>query len=111
MPNDFSVISGNDDSIVPLLSLGGTGVISVLSNVYPKAVHSMCEAYFKGDTKYAKELQLKYANFIKLLFKETNPMPVKDAMNILGFDVGTCRLPLTTVLEDTHELLKAELLT
>ena len=110
VPKDFSVVSGNDDSIVPLLSLGGTGVISVLSNVYPKAVHDMCEAYFKGDTKYAKDLQIKYSNFIQLLFKEVNPMPVKDAMNILGFDVGNCRLPLTTVLEDTHERLKSELL-
>lgn len=110
VPSNFSVISGNDDTIVPLLSLGGTGVISVLSNVYPKAVHDMCEAYFNGDTKYAKDLQIKYTNFIKLLFKETNPMPVKDAMNLLGFDVGNCRLPLTKVLEDTHELLKEELL-
>lgn len=110
LPKDFSIISGNDDSIVPLLSLGGSGVISVLSNIYPKAVHDMCKAFFNGDTKYAKDLQIKYANFIKLLFKEVNPMPVKDAMNILGFDVGNCRLPLTTVLEDTHELLKTEIL-
>ena len=110
VPKSFSVISGNDDSIVPLLSIGGVGVISVLSNVYPKEVHKMCEAYFAGDIKYAKDLQLKYANFIKLLFKEVNPMPVKDAMNILGFNVGLPRLPLTTVLEDTHELLKTELL-
>lgn len=110
VPKDFCVISGNDDSIIPLLSLGGTGVISVLSNVYPKAVHSMCEAYFNGDTKYAMELQLKYANFIQLLFKEVNPIPVKDAMNILGFDVGSPRLPLTEVSDETHELLKTELL-
>lgn len=110
VPANFSVISGNDDTIVPLLSLGGTGVISVLSNVFPKDVRTMCEAYMSGDVKYAKDLQLKYADFIKLLFKEVNPMPVKDALNILGFDVGTCRLPLTDVLEDTHELLKSELL-
>ena len=110
VPSNFSVISGNDDTIVPLLSLGGTGVISVLSNVFPKDVHTMCKAYMNGDVKYAKDLQLKYAEFIKLLFKEVNPMPVKDALNILGFDVGTCRLPLTDVLENTHELLKAELL-
>lgn len=109
-PSNFSVISGNDDTIVPLLSLGGAGVISVLSNVFPKDVHNMCESYFNGDVKYAKDLQIKYAEFIKLLFKEVNPMPVKDALNILGFDVGTCRLPLTDVLEDTHELLKSELL-
>lgn len=110
VPANFSVISGNDDSIVPLLSLGGTGVISVLSNVFPKDVHTMCEAYMSGDVKYAKDLQLKYAEFTKLLFKEVNPMPVKDALNILGFDVGPCRLPLTGILEDTHELLKSELL-
>lgn len=110
VPKDFAVVSGNDDTIVPLLSLGGTGVISVLSNVYPKDVHNMCKAYFEGDLKYAKDLQLKYVNFVKLLFKEVNPMPVKDALNILGFNVGKCRLPLTTVLEDTHELLKTELL-
>lgn len=70
----------------------------------------MCKAYFEGDTNYAKDLQLKYSNLIQLLFKEVNPMPVKDAMNILGFDVGTPRLPLTTVSENTHELLKTELL-
>ena len=110
VPNSFSVISGNDDTIVPLLSLGGSGVISVLSNVFPKDVHTICEAYFNGDVKYAKDLQLKHAKLIKLLFKEVNPMPVKDALNILGFDVGECRLPLTQVLEDTHELLKAEIL-
>lgn len=110
VPKDFAVVSGNDDTIVPLLSLGGTGVISVLSNVYPKDVHNMCKAYFEGDLKYAKDLQLKYVSFVKLLFKEVNPMPVKDALNILGFNVGKCRLPLTTVLEDTHELLKTELL-
>ena len=86
------------------------GVISVLSNIYPEVVHNMCKAYWNGDIKYAKELQLKYANFIKLLFKEVNPIPVKDAMNILGFDVGIPRLPLTQVSEDTHELLKSELL-
>ena len=110
VPKDFSVISGNDDTIVPLLSLGGKGVISVLSNVFPKDVHTICDAYFNGDVKYAKDLQLKHTELIKLLFKEVNPIPVKDALNILGYDVGECRLPLTTVSEDTHELLKAELL-
>ena len=110
LPKDFSVISGNDDTIVPLLSLGGKGVISVLSNIYPKDVHNMCKAYFELDIKYAKDLQLKHQEFIQLLFKEVNPMPVKDAMNILGFDVGLPRLPLTSVSEHTHELLKNKLL-
>ena len=104
VPKNFSVISGNDDSIIPLLSIGGCGVISVLSNVYPKDVHMMCKSYFDGDVKYAKDLQIKHAEFIQLLFKETNPMPVKDAMNILGFNVGLPRLPLTTVSDNTHEL-------
>lgn len=111
VPKSFSVISGNDDSIVPLLSIGGCGVISVLSNVYPKDVHMMCKAFFDGDTCYARDLQLKHAEFIQLLFKETNPMPVKDAMNILGFNIGIPRLPLTTVSDNTHELLKSKLLT
>ena len=109
VPKNFSVLSGNDDTIVPLLSIGGTGVISVLSNIFPKETHTICEAFKNNDVKYAKDLQLKYANIIKLLFKEPNPMPVKDALNILGFDVGNTRLPLTSVMEDTHELLKAEL--
>ena len=109
VPKRFSVLSGNDDSILPLLSIGGSGVISVLSNIFPKEVHNICEAYFNNDTKYAMDLQLKYANIIKLLFKEVNPMPIKDSMNTLGFDVGLARLPLTTVENDTHELLKTEL--
>ena len=70
----------------------------------------MCKAYFELDIKYAKDLQLKHRELIQLLFKEVNPMPVKDAMNILGFDVGTPRLPLTSVSEHTHELLKNKLL-
>ena len=109
VPKDFIVLSGNDDSIVPLLSIGGKGVISVLSNIYPKDVHNMCQALFLGETNYAKELQLRYANLIKALFIEPNPMPVKDAMNILDMDVGNTRLPLVEVSDDTHEILKSVL--
>ena len=109
VPKDFIVLSGNDDSIVPLLSIGGKGVISVLSNIYPKDVHNMCQAFFLGETNYAKELQLRYANLIKALFIEPNPMPVKDAMNILDMDVGNTRLPLVEVSDDTHEILKSVL--
>lgn len=109
VPKDFTVLSGNDDSIVPLLSIGGKGVISVLSNIYPKDTHNMCQAFFLGETNYAKELQLKYASLIKALFIEPNPMPVKDAMNILDMDVGNTRLPLVEVSEDTHEILKSVL--
>ncbi len=109
VPKDFIVLSGNDDSIVPLLSIGGKGVISVLSNIYPKDTHNMCQAFFLGETNYAKELQLRYANLIKALFIEPNPMPVKDAMNILDMDVGNTRLPLVEVSDDTHEILKSVL--
>lgn len=108
-PRDFAVISGNDDSIVPLLSLGGKGVISVLSNIYPKEVANMCKAYFNGETSYAKDLQLRFTGLIKTLFMEVNPMPIKDAMNILKMDVGIPRLPLVPITEKTHETLKTEL--
>ena len=109
VPNSFDIVSGNDDSILPLLSLGGSGVISVLSNIFPKEVHMLCKAYELGDIAYAKDIQLKFTPLIKALFAEVNPMPVKDALNILGFNVGNPRLPLTTVSLKTHELLKQEL--
>lgn len=109
VPNSFDIVSGNDDSILPLLSLGGSGVISVLSNIFPKEVHMLCKAYELGDIDYAKDIQLKFTPLIKALFAEVNPMPVKDALNILGFNVGNPRLPLTTVSLKTHELLKQEL--
>lgn len=110
VPKDFAVISGNDDSIVPLLSLGGAGVISVLSNIYPKEVAKMCKAYFNHDEAYAKDLQIKYSNLIKALFIEVNPMPIKDAMNILDMNVGDCRMPLCSVSKETHEILKTALM-
>lgn len=109
VPKNFNIISGNDDMIVPLLSLGGTGVISVLSNIFPKEVHLMCKAFQDGDIQYSKDLQIKFAGLIKALFAEVNPMPIKDAMNILNFNVGTPRLPLTTISLATHELIKQEL--
>lgn len=109
VPSSFDIVSGNDDSILPLLSLGGRGVISVLSNIFPKEVHMLCKAYELGDVSYAKDIQLKCTPLIKALFTEVNPMPVKDALNILGFNVGQPRLPLTTVSLKTHELLKQEL--
>ena len=109
VPNSFDIVSGNDDSILPLLSIGGSGVISVLSNIFPKEVHMLCKAYELGDIAYAKDIQLKFTPLIKALFAEVNPMPVKDSLNILGFNVGNPRLPLTTVSLKTHELLKKEL--
>lgn len=106
---DFDILSGNDDCIVPVLSLGGKGVISVLSNIFPNEVHTMCESFFKGDVKKAKELQIKFCNLVKALFVEPNPMPIKTAMNILDYDVGSTRLPLTSVNVKTKKLLEDEL--
>lgn len=92
--DDFSLLSGNDDQIVPLMSLGGTGVISVLANIAPKVVHNICQNMLDGNFSKASKLQLKYLNLANSLFLETNPIPVKTAMNYLGFNVGHLRLPL-----------------
>jgi len=107
--DDLMLYSGNDDQIVPLLSLGGIGVISVLSNVLPKETHDMCAAYMAGDVKTAAQLQLKYIPLINALFSDVNPIPVKEAMELLGKQTGPCRLPLIAMSDDKHEALKAEL--
>ena len=103
------IYSGNDDEVLPCLSLGGAGVISVLSNVAPKVVHDMCYSYFNGDVNTARDLQIKYVNLIGALFSDVNPIPVKEAMNIMGFDVGECRLPLVRMNDGAIANLKAEL--
>lgn len=102
----LDIYSGNDDQIVPLMSLGGSGVISVLSNVAPKATHDMCMAYLNGDVKTAMDLQLKYIPLINALFSDVNPIPVKEAMNIMGKDVGPVRLPLVPMSEQKRDALK-----
>ena len=104
--DNFSVFSGNDDIIVPMLSIGSSGVISVLSNILPKEVHDMCFYYLNGNHEYSKILQLKYSNIISAIFSDVNPIPIKEAMNILEFDVGDPRLPLIK-MEDTSILEKA----
>ncbi len=91
---DFAMYSGNDDQVLPILSLGGSGVISVWANVMPQEVHDMVEAFLKGDCKTAQKLQLDYLPFINGLFFEVNPIPVKEAMNLRGMSVGGYRLPL-----------------
>ena len=103
---DFDILSGNDDCIIPTLALGGKGVISVLSNIFPNEVHTMCESFFEGNIKKAKKMQIKYCDLIKALFIEPNPMPIKTAMNILHYDVGATRLPLTSVTTKTKKLLE-----
>ena len=99
--------SGNDDQIVPLLSLGGKGVISVLSNVAPRQTHDICAAYFAGDTAKSAKLQLDAIPLITELFAEVNPIPVKAAMNLMGKNVGPMRLPLTEMEPQNQEKLKA----
>ena len=89
----LDVYSGNDDQIIPILSLGGVGVISVLSNIAPKDTHDMVAAYLNGDVKLAAELQLKYIDVIRALFCEVNPIPVKKALEIMGFETKELRMP------------------
>jgi 4-hydroxy-tetrahydrodipicolinate synthase len=103
---NFSVYSGNDDQILPILSLGGKGVISVLSNILPEETNELCELYFKNNTEHAKLLQLKYLKLIKSLFIEVNPIPIKECMNILGYNVGDTRLPLCKMSEKNIQILR-----
>lgn len=100
--DDLAIYSGNDDQIVPILSLGGKGVISVLSNVAPKETHDMCQAYFDGDVKKAAVMQIAYTDLIDALFAEVNPIPVKVAMRKLGYAAGPLRMPLCE-MEPEHE--------
>lgn len=99
--DDFAVYSGNDDQIVPILSLGGSGVISVLSNVAPRAAHDICQHYFDGDVRTATKMQIDYTDLIDALFCEVNPIPVKTAMRRLGYDAGPLRMPLSE-MEPAH---------
>lgn len=99
---DVDVYSGNDDQIVPVLSLGGKGVISVLSNVAPRQTHDICQLYFEGKTAKSAALQLQSMELIEALFCEVNPIPVKSALNLMGFAAGIPRMPLTE-LEETNK--------
>ncbi|MBD5498506.1 MAG: 4-hydroxy-tetrahydrodipicolinate synthase [Lachnospiraceae bacterium] len=100
------IYSGNDDQIVPILSLGGIGVISVLSNVAPRQTHDICEKYFAGDVKGSMELQLKAMELCDALFCEVNPIPVKKALNLMGMEAGGLRLPLTEMEEANAKKLE-----
>lgn len=90
----IDIYSGNDDQITPILSLGGVGVISVLSNVCPEETHNICQNWFDGNIAEATRLQLHYIELISALFSDVNPIPVKQAMNYMGWQVGSCRMPL-----------------
>ena len=110
VPDDFAIYSGNDDSIVPLLSLGGSGVISVLANICPRETHDLVQKFLDGDIDGSKKLQLDMKPLIDALFIEVNPIPIKTAMNLLGFKVGNLRLPLADMNEKNLEVLKQELI-
>lgn len=99
------IYSGNDDQIVPILSLGGVGVISVLANVVPNETHQIVMKYLNGEVRESRELQLKYVSLINALFSEVNPIPVKEAVKLLGFDVGKVRLPLVELSAENRENL------
>ncbi|MBP3690120.1 MAG: 4-hydroxy-tetrahydrodipicolinate synthase [Schwartzia sp.] len=107
--DELAVYSGNDDQIVPILSLGGMGVISVLSNVAPKETHDICQLYFDGKVKEAAELQIAFTDLADALFCETNPIPAKTAMRLMGYAAGPLRMPLSEMEPENLEKLKKAL--
>lgn len=106
---DFAMYSGNDDITVPILSIGGSGVISVLANILPQQTHDMVIAYLSGDTAAATAAQLRYLELINSLFLEVNPIPVKAALNMMGWEVGPCRMPLYEMSQGAAQRLRAAL--
>jgi len=102
---DIDLYSGNDDQIVPILALGGKGVISVLSNVAPRETHEICAKFFAGDIEGSRELQLKAIPLINALFSEVNPIPVKKAVSLMGMEAGGLRMPLTEMEEENAQKL------
>ncbi len=107
--DDLDVYSGNDDQIVPIMALGGKGVISVLSNVLPKETHEMAQLCLDNNVAEAAKLQIKYLELINALFCDVNPIPVKEAMNLMGKNVGSCRLPLYGMEQEKIEKLASAL--
>ena len=107
--DDVAIYSGDDDQVIPIMSLGGLGVISVLSNVAPRKVHDMCQAYLDGDVRKARDMQLDALPLIHALFCETSPIPVKEALNMMGKNVGGYRKPLVPMTEEHRELLRREM--
>lgn len=101
----LDIYSGNDDMTIPLMSYGGIGVISVSANIIPETVHNMCMSFLENNIVEAKNLQLKYNDLVDSLFIEVNPVPIKEAMNYLGYNVGHCRLPLGEMKEENKAKL------
>lgn len=108
-PDDFVFYSGEDGNIVPLLSLGGLGVISVAANIIPSQISTIVKDYLAGNTTKSMQQQIYFGDIIRALFCDVNPIPVKEAMNIMGMDVGKCRLPLVDMSESKKEMLKEAL--
>ncbi|MBP3830917.1 MAG: 4-hydroxy-tetrahydrodipicolinate synthase [Clostridia bacterium] len=104
--DNLNIYSGNDDQIIPILSLGGKGVISVLSNIKPKYTHDMCEKFFEGEIEEACKMQIDAIPLIKALFSEVNPIPVKAGLNMIGYDYGIPRLPLIEMSDEGKEILR-----
>ena len=105
---NIDLYSGNDDQVVPLLSMGGIGVISVVANVAPKAMHDLCQKFFDGDIKGAARLQMDTHELFETLFCEVNPIPVKKAVDLMGLNAGPLRMPLTEMTPaNTEKLRKA----
>lgn len=107
--DNIDIYSGNDDMIVPVMSLGGKGVISVLSHILPKETHDMVQLCLDNDFAKATEMQIKYLDLINALFIEVNPIPVKEALNMTGWNVGPCRLPLCEMSDEHKSALRAAL--
>ena len=104
--DSFAIVSGNDDITLPVMAAGGTGVISVLANICPEVTYKMTHAFLDGDIQTARQIQIKYLELIHALFMEVNPIPVKEAMNLMGMNVGPMRLPLCGMESDHKETLK-----
>ena len=107
--DELPLYSGNDDQVVPILALGGKGVISVVSNVAPEPVHRMCQLWFEGKVAESRDLQLQLMGLCKAMFCEVNPIPVKAALDMMGLPAGPCRLPLVPLSDDHAELVRREL--
>lgn len=107
---DFDIYSGNDDQVVALCAMGGKGVISVVSHIIPKEMHNLVMSFRNGDSKKALDIQNKYLSLINTLFIDVNPIPVKEAMNLLGYEAGGFRKPLTPMSDAHREILRRELM-
>ena len=107
--DELPLYSGNDDQVVPILALGGKGVISVVSNVAPEPMHRMCQLWFEGKVEESRDLQLQLMGLCKAMFCEVNPIPVKAALDMMGLPAGPCRLPLVPLSDDHADLVRREL--